>query len=171
MWAERTRVMGNQIIQTARFGEIEVADDRLIEFVEPVLGFERTRRYVILDHAEDSPFKWLQSAEDPELAFVVTNPRLFGIDYEFEIPDETVSKLTIEDAEDVIVLTIVNIPQGSPEKMTANLLGPVIISHSSRKAMQIVLNDTEYTTKTRLLPDADGDAEAQGVPSITGQGE
>ena len=163
--------MGNQVIQTARFGDIEVAEDRLIEFVEPILGFEESRRFVILDHAEDSPFKWLQSADEPDLAFVVTNPRLFGIDYEFEVPDETVNKLAIANAEDVIVLTIVNIPQGSPENMTANLLGPVVISHGSRKAMQIVLNDTGFSTKTRLLPEADGQEESGNVSSAGRQGE
>lgn len=165
--------MENQVIQTARFGEIEVAADRLIEFTEPILGFDQSRRFVILDHAEDSPFKWLQSADEPELAFVVTNPRLFGLDYEFAVPDETVEKLGIQNAEDVIVLTIVNIPQGNPEKMTANLLGPIVISHGSRKAMQIVLNDTEYSTKTRLLPDEEGASpgDEENVSSVSGQGE
>ena len=72
--------MTNMIIDTVRFGEVEVEENRVIHFVEPILGFEKSLRYVILDHAEDSPFKWLQSADEPELAFVVTNPKFFGID-------------------------------------------------------------------------------------------
>ena len=145
--------MTNMIVNTVRFGEVSVDESRVIHFVEPILGFEGTRRYVILDHSEDSPFKWLQSVDDPELAFVVTNPKFFGIDYEFTLTDDTVAQLQIQAAEDTVVLTIVNIPQDDPSKMTTNLLGPIIISQTARKAMQVVLHDTQYTTKTRLLPD------------------
>lgn len=140
-------------IHTARFGEVSVDESRVIRFVEPILGFNQSRRYVILDHTEDSPFKWLQSVDEPDLAFVVTNPKLFNIEYEFEISDEAVSQLELKSAEDALVLTIVNIPEGDPAKMTANLLGPVIINQTQRNAMQIVLNDSTYSTKTRLIPD------------------
>ncbi|MFX8906989.1 flagellar assembly protein FliW, partial [Acinetobacter baumannii] len=87
-------------IQTERFGDVEVALERVIHFVKPILGFESTERYVILDHAEDSPFKWLQSADQPELAFVVTNPKFFGIEYEFELSDELAAEVGLESAED-----------------------------------------------------------------------
>ncbi len=145
--------MTNMIIDTVRFGEVEVEENRVIHFVEPILGFEKSLRYVILDHAEDSPFKWLQSADEPELAFVVTNPKFFGVDYEFELSDELAGRLTLEAAEDALVVTIVNIPQEDPGKMTTNLLGPVVINQKLRKAMQIVLTETGYSTKARLIPD------------------
>lgn len=149
-------------VETTRFGNIEVEQDRVIRFVEPILGFDNSLQYVLLDHAEDSPFKWLQSVEEPELAFVVTNPKLFGIEYEFEIAEEQVKKVDIKSAEDVIVLTIVNIPQGDPNSMTANLLGPVIIGQESRKAMQVVLNDSQFSTKTPLLEKIKELEQAQG---------
>jgi flagellar assembly factor FliW len=140
-------------IHTERFGEVTVDENRIIHFVEPILGFERSNRYVILDHAEDSPFKWLQSADEPNLAFVVTNPKFFGMDYEFELPDDQAGQLHLEAAEDALVVTIVNIPQENPGKMTTNLLGPVIINQKLRKAMQVVLHDSSFSTKTRLIPD------------------
>jgi len=140
-------------INTARFGEVHVSEDRVLHFVEPILGFEGSRRFVILDHAEDSPFKWLQSVDDAELAFVVTSPRFFGLDFEFTLSDEIAGQLQLESAEDTVVLTIVNIPQEDPGKMTTNLLGPIVVSQKVRKAMQVVLHDTPYSTKTRLIPD------------------
>jgi flagellar assembly factor FliW len=157
--------MTNMIVNTVRFGEVSVDENRVIHFIEPILGFESTRRYVILDHSEDSPFKWLQSVDDPELAFVVTNPKFFGIDYEFTLADDTVSQLQIEAIEDTVVLTIVNIPQDDPSKMTTNLLGPIVISQKVRKAMQVVLHDTQYNTKTRLIPDELLQQQPAGSPS------
>ena len=145
--------MATNKINTVRFGEVSVDDELIIQFIEPVLGFQDSQRFVILDHAENSPFKWLQSADEPELAFVVTNPKFFGIEYEFLLSDEIASKLLLENAEDALVLTIVNIPQNDPGKMTANLLGPIVINQASRKAMQVVLNESGYDTKTRLIPD------------------
>lgn len=145
--------MGDTTIRTSRFGEIQVDASQVLTFVEPILGFEELQRYVILDHTDDSPFKWLQSADDPDLAFVVTNPKLFGIDYEFTLPEEAVQALAIDTVDDLLVLTIVNIPQSNPAEMTTNLLGPLLINHEQKKALQLVLNDSSFSTKTRLIPD------------------
>lgn len=157
--------MTNIIVNTVRFGEVSVDESRVIRFIEPILGFEGTRRYVILDHAEDSPFKWLQSVDDPELAFVVTTPKLFGMDYEFTLSDDVVAQLELESAEDTLVLTIVNIPQEDPSRMTTNLLGPIVINQKVCKAMQVVLHDTQYSTKTRLIPDELLQQQPAGSPS------
>jgi flagellar assembly factor FliW len=154
-------------IHTARFGDVSVDENRIIHFVEPILGFDGSSRYVILDHAEDSPFKWLQSADDPELAFVVTNPKFFGINYEFELSDEQAGHLHLQEAEDALVLTIVNIPQENPGKMTTNLLGPIVINQKLRKAMQVVLGDSNYSTKTRLIPDELLQQSAEASPTAS----
>lgn len=145
--------MPAMIIETERFGPVEVEENRLIHFIKPILGFENSHRYILLDHADDSPFKWLQSADEPELAFVVTNPKFFNIDYEFALSDEQAAEILLEEAEDALVVTIVNIPPENPSKMTTNLLGPVVINQKLRKAMQFVLADSQYTTKVRLIPD------------------
>jgi flagellar assembly factor FliW len=158
--------MANKTIQTARFGEVSVDDDRVIHFIEPILGFSDSGRYVILDHAEDSPFKWLQSADDAELAFVVTNPKLFGIEYEFVLSDENAEQLMLQNSEDALVMTIVNIPQEDPSKMTTNLLGPIVVNQTSRKALQVVLHESGYNTKTRLIPDEVSQQPTKGAPPV-----
>jgi flagellar assembly factor FliW len=145
--------MASVTFQTSRFGPVTVDDGSVVSFTAPILGFDDLTDYVLLDHAEDSPFKWLQSAQEPDLAFVVTNPKYFNIDYEFELPEDACQKLGLTRGEDAIVLTIVNIPADTPKAMTANLLGPVIINQANHKAMQVVLSDVPFSTKTRLLPD------------------
>jgi flagellar assembly factor FliW len=139
---------------TSRFGEVAVTADRVLHFVSPILGFEGLKNFAILDHEEESPFKWLQSMEDPNLAFVITNPTIFGIEYEFVVPDDAVSLLGIETAEDTSVFTMVTIPEENPGKMTTNLLGPLVVNQHTQKAMQVILNDSkQYSTKVRLLDD------------------
>jgi flagellar assembly factor FliW len=145
--------MGTIQVTTTRFGTISVEESLVIRFIEPILGFDGLQRFIILDHSENSPFKWLQSLEEPDLAFVITNPKLFGIEYEFILPQPIADKLAIVSADDALVVTIVNIPQGNPGKMTANLLGPIVINQANKSAMQVVLSDSEFSTKTRLIPD------------------
>ena len=145
--------MSEVVIKTSRFGDIQADPTRILNFVSPILGFEAYTRYIILDHAPDSPFRWLQSVDNPDLAFVVTNPKLFGIPYEFAIDEKIVEQLEIKTAEDALVLTIVNIPQENPGLMTANLLGPVVVNQHRVKAMQVILNDNVFSARTRLIPD------------------
>lgn len=145
--------MVNIQIATERFGIVNVEEDSIIHFVSPILGFDRIEKYVLLDHSENSPFKWLQAVDDPVLAFVVTNPKFFGIQYEFLLPDDSVEKLEIKKAEEVLVFTIVNIPDENPVEMTVNLLAPLVINQTNLKAMQVVLQDSDFTTRTPLLSD------------------
>jgi flagellar assembly factor FliW len=139
--------------ETRRFGTITPAPERIVEFVQPILGFDDCKRFALLDHDEDSPFNWLQSLDNPDLAFVITNPTLFGIPYEVTIPSEAVNLLNITKAEDTIIFTLVTIPPDDPASMTANLLGPVVMNQYTQQAMQVILNNQseQYSTKTPLL--------------------
>jgi flagellar assembly factor FliW len=140
-------------IQTSRFGTVEVDEKNIIAFIAPILGFEQLKQYVLLDHTENSPFKWLQAVGNPDLAFVVSNPKFFGIPYEFTLPEDAVEKLEVQQVDDVIVLTIVNIPNENPVLMTANLLAPLVVNQNNLHAMQVILQDPQLSTRTRLLPD------------------
>jgi len=140
-------------ISTSRFGDLDVPASQMIRFVEPIIGFDNQDQFIILEHADNSPFKWLQAVHQSDLAFVVTNPKFFGIEYEFAIPDDIAEKIGLDNAEDAVVLTIVNIPNDDPGKMTANLLGPIVINEKTKLGLQLVLGDSTYTTKTRLIPD------------------
>lgn len=142
-----------KVINTTRFGNIEIEEDRIFNFLVPILGFEHLKNFVLVDHAQDSPFKWLQSTEDANIAFIVTNPIHFGIEYEFTVSEEDTKKLELTNAEDALVLTIVYIPPGAPQLMTANLAGPILINIKKKTGMQLVLTDSKFTTKHRLIQD------------------
>ena len=141
-------------INTERFGSVSVDEASIITFLQPILGFDSLKEFALFDHDDESPFKWLQSLEDPALAFVVTNPTLFGHNYEFNLPQEACTILNIQRAEDAQVLTMVTVPEEAPLQMTANFLGPIIFHNDTRQAMQLILEDPEiYGTKVRLIPD------------------
>ena len=60
-------------------------------------------------------------------------------------------KLNIKDEKDVAVYSIVVVPK-DVKKMTANLLGPIIINVKERLGKQVILDDPRYTTKHYIFP-------------------
>lgn len=143
--------MTKTCVQTTRFGTIEVDEEAIITFTQGLLGFEQYRRYVVLCLDEKSPFRWLQSLEEPSLAFVVIEPRHFMPDYAPTISDADAQALHLDADTPVLTFVIVTIPPGQPEQMTVNLLGPIVINAATRVAKQVIVEDEGYTTKHSIL--------------------
>ncbi len=139
------------IIKTTRFGEIEVDDTSKFTFIDPILGYEDELEFVLIEHKENSSFRWLQSTKSPSLAFLVTVAGFFGIDYTFELPQVAQDDLGIESVDEILVLNIVIIPSEDPKASTINLLAPLIFNVSTRKAAQVILTGTDYIVKHPLF--------------------
>ena len=138
-------------IKTGKFGEIEIDKSVIFDFVSPIIGFKDLKQYAIVDYKPDSPFKWLQSIEDMDLAFPITLCSFFGINYQFDIPDEEAQLLEIESADDVFVCNIANIPSSNPQGATINMLAPIIVNLKNKKAMQIILKNTDFEVRHKLF--------------------
>lgn len=138
-------------IQTSRFGEIQIDKSLLFDFVSPIIGYSDEKYFVLIDYRADSPFKWLQSVQDKELAFPVTLCNYFNIDYQFELSDEDAQTLGIESADEILALNIVTIPQINPRGATINLLAPIVINTTNNKAMQVILKDGKYKVRHPLF--------------------
>jgi len=138
-------------INTGKFGEVEIDKEQIFDFVSPIIGFNDLAKFTIIDYKPESPFKWLQSMEDMELAFPITLCSFFGIDYKFDISDEEAEKLELESPDDVFVCNIANIPQGNPYGATINMLAPLILNTSNKKAIQTVLKNTNFEVRHKLF--------------------
>ena len=141
-------------IYTSRFGEIEVDETKIVHFKDGIPAFEDEHEFIILPYEEESPYYFMQSLRSPDLAFLLTIPFLFFNDYTFEIDDETIKELDIKNQEDVFYYSMITIPNGSVRYMTANLVAPIVINGENMKAKQLVLGNSNYTTKHRLFPES-----------------
>ena len=142
-------------IKTTRFGEISVEKGKIIDMPSGMLGFPDKKKFIILQHQENSPFFWYQSVDDPTLAFVITNPFLFKPDYEIDLEGALKEMSWNGDGknDNLEIYIVVNIPKGLPHKMTGNLIGPILINNKVHQAVQIVISDSLYTHKFLLLKD------------------
>ena len=139
------------LLETEKFGKLEVNENYIFDFVEPIIGYENIKHFALIDIDSESPFKWLQAIEDLSLAMPVTMPAYFGIEYQFSIPDDKVDLLEAEKAEDILSLNITNVPNGAPQNATVNLLAPVVININNRKALQLILSDTNFPVRYKLF--------------------
>ena len=138
-------------INSTRFGEIEISENDIIDFVEGILGFEEMKKYVILNIEENNPLMIMQSIEEPALAFILINPYEFRSEYQLELSDNEVKKLKIEKEEDVDLFAIVVVPHENPEKMTANLQGPIVINRNKKLGKQVINNNHQYGIKHCII--------------------
>ena len=138
-------------LNTTKFGEIEINDELIFDFVEPIIGYDGLKKYVLIEHSDNSSFKWLQSVEDGDLAFPVTSPAFFDIEYQFEIPTEKAELIDLTSVEALISLNIVSIPATNPRLSTINLLAPIIINAANKQGMQIILSSSNYPVKYPLF--------------------
>lgn len=57
-----------------RFGTLEFEEEDIIHLKEPLLGFPLSHRFLLFPYSEMSSYLWLQSLDEPEIAFLVLNP-------------------------------------------------------------------------------------------------
>lgn len=135
-------------VRTTRFGTVEIADDRVITFPKGLLGFSAYTRFCLLEPSDDACFFWLQSVEEPALAFVVTDPSFFVNDYAVPIRPEQMGELTLSTLADAQVFVIVN---KVDQTLTGNLQGPLVVNTLTRMGEQFVLAEKRWTTRHPLM--------------------
>ena len=142
-------------ITGTRFGTIEYTEEDLIAFADGLIGFPAMTDFLLLHHKPESPFRWLQSLQEPAVAFLVTQPQGFVPEYLPEISDEDAARLKIDAEKPALLLTTAAIPKGEPKDMTLNLAAPIVINADARIGRQVVLDDNLYTVRHRVFPQAD----------------
>jgi flagellar assembly factor FliW len=135
-------------VRTTRFGTVSIAEDRVINFPKGLLGFTTFTKFCLLEPSEDACFFWLQSTEDPSLAFVVTDPAFFIPEYSVPVRPEQMNELNLKTLDDAQVFVIVNKVDST---LTGNLQGPLVINTVERTGEQFVLAEKRWTTRHPLM--------------------
>ncbi|MBN2725189.1 MAG: flagellar assembly protein FliW [Deltaproteobacteria bacterium] len=137
------------IIDTTRFGGIEIDENMILTLKGGLLGFTEATSFILIDHAPGSPFRWLQSAQIPELAFVVIDPFEALENYPVEPLTNALKEVGIPEGEEMAVGVIVTFRKGPPGN-TVNLLAPLAFAVDSRIGVQTVLHNLKYGTQHPL---------------------
>jgi flagellar assembly factor FliW len=131
-----------------RFGEVEYDPQKTIHFPDGLLGFKDLHEFIVMPNKKDGPLFWIQSVDDPQIAFVMTDPTNFFLDYRVIPDDGERAKLGIGKDADCYALTIVSV---LPDRtITLNLLAPVLYTPTTNRAIQVILEKSSYKSNTPL---------------------
>jgi len=136
-----------QTINT-RFGEVRYDPENTIHFPEGLIGFESLRDFIVMPNKKNGPLFWIQSVEDPDIAFVLTDPTNFFLDYKV-VPNESErAKLKMKKGDDCYALSVVTVPPD--RQITFNLLAPILFAPITNRALQVIIEKSAYQTRTPL---------------------
>ncbi len=130
-------------INTTRFGEITIDGSGIIDFPLGLPGFQNLKRFFLLDYRD--PIRWLHSVDDPDIAFIVTEPFNVFPDYTFMLDDETAEFLKVKDHRDIVVFVVLVVTENI---LNANLKAPLIVNLKNLKGVQILLEDEQYSFRS-----------------------
>lgn len=136
-------------INTRLFGEIEVADDKIITFPGGIIGFPDMKSFTLIYDEEkgtDAGIRWMQSLDEPAFALPVMDPLVVKADYNPEVDDELLKGIGNIGPDNILVLVTVTVP-ADLKKMSVNLQGPIIINIDERKACQVIVESDTYPIK------------------------
>jgi len=140
----KNKKQGEITVSTSRFGELSIDPEKIITMTSPFLGFPGSTRFFIKPHGKKSPFFWLQSLDEPKLAFVCIPAAILVPQYQPEISGLIRQELQVSPEQGLEILLVLTIPKENLEGMTANLMGPVAINPQRHLAKQVLQDPVHY---------------------------
>ncbi len=139
------------VVNTTRFGRLEIEPGDQIVFPEGLLGLSELTNFILIPHTNpESPVRWLQAVQDPDMAFAVMDPALIKADYEVRLTAGDLKKLDVEreDQAEVAILAIINAT--NPTTATINLLAPLCLCIDTRRGIQTVQHNRGLSARHTL---------------------
>ena len=131
-----------------RFGEVEYDPEQTVHFPEGLIGLEGLHDFIVMPNKKEGPLFWIQSVDAPQIAFVLTDPTNFFLEYRVEPVKNVRLLLEIDKGEACHALSIVTVPPD--QKITLNLAAPILFAPKTNRAIQVILENSPYQTKTPL---------------------
>ncbi len=143
-------------IETRQFGKVTIDEDKIIIMPKGLPGFPGLTRYILLEHEAIHPFISFQSVEEEALAFILMDPFLFKPDYSVDCESYIEDmKWEKNDRDSMFIYVILNVADKDPKKITANLLGPLLINVAKNQAVQMLISNENYSHKYFVFADND----------------
>ena len=137
-------------VRTVPYGKVDLPPEFFVDIPEGLPGFEQNKKFCLLEHSPAGPLKWLQSVEDPDLAFIVADPRDFFPGYRLDLTRADLEILALDSPRQASVLVMVHIPR-DPAQMTCNLLAPLVVNPRTRLGAQVEVRTAGYSSSQSLL--------------------
>lgn len=139
-------------LNTDFFGELEIDENKIINFKSGLPAFYDEKRFIIIkdDENKDSIFCWLQSVKTPSLIFALIDTCSVIPEYNPLVDDESISDLGEYNEQDFMVYSIVSVPD-NVANITINLKAPIIINMKDGIGKQVIVNNEDYSIQHKIF--------------------
>lgn len=140
----------DEITIDTRFGTFPARAEDVLTVPDGLPGFEACRRYVVVTSAALEPFTCLQGLEGTRPSFLALDPRLVVADYAAPLHAAARRRLDAQVDDPLLWLALVHLGEAAG---SVNLRAPVVINPRRMLGVQLMGDDSRYTTDHRLLLD------------------
>lgn len=137
-------------IKTRDFDHVEIKKEDILTFQNGVYAYENVKNFVLLKDKENPWMVYLQAVDAPDPRLVLLDPYLFFGDYAPVLPDCAYGLTKAEKRSDLCFFVVAVFPE-EIQNTTVNLKSPVIINFEKKHGAQVILENKEYSVKTRLF--------------------
>jgi flagellar assembly factor FliW len=136
--------------------ELQFASATRLRLPGGLIGLSDLRDFELLADPDAGPFLLLRSLEPDRIEFVAIELEGVLPEYRVEIGEEDAEELgLVGDGSDVWVLNIATVKSWSPQRVTANLVAPVVVNKRTGVGKQVVLsNYQKYSVNHPLIDEA-----------------
>jgi len=126
------------------------SDADVISFADGLLGYESCTRFVVAENRQLTPLHILQSVDQPEVSFLVLDPRILVPNYYQSIPSKVWRSIDVTKASQMLAL-VTAVITSNIEDCSANLASPLVINYETMKATQVILTDSQYSVMHPMI--------------------
>jgi flagellar assembly factor FliW len=126
-------------------------DKAVVTFRRGMIGCPTWRRFIV-DALPDPNFRLFRNLDDPEVSFLCVDPYMFVPDYTWELSEEDMRDLDLENPAQAFVMCIM-VVRREPVLVTTNLAAPIVIHAAAGLAKQVVQYDSQYPVRYLIAGD------------------
>ena len=133
--------MSSLFLYSSRFGKVFSNEKNWLLFPSGIWGFRHLRAFILLKPPKEKLFIWLQSCQNPSVAFPLLHSSLCSPGIPFHVSRYDLDFLHAQSQKDLSFYNIIHIPSNKPKEMTVNLKAPIALNWHKNLGKQLVLQE------------------------------
>jgi len=144
------------ILDHVPLSKISLHEGVRIKLPSGMVGLPKATEFELIKSQEGLPIMWLRSTGSVRMSFPVIEPGPFVPNYELELEERDAEFLgEFSAANPPLVLTVLTVKSLAPQRVTINLIGPLVINRETLVGKQVLLvNYERYSVEHPVIDEA-----------------
>jgi len=141
---------GTQDQSVQAFAGIELIDEKNIELLNGLPGFEQYKSFTLAALEGYAPFYALKAVRAPEISMLVMHAEGLDVFSDIVISRGDLEAIGFDDAENPELFVVLKVDHKS-QQFTANIKAPLVMNFDKARGNQIILEDSRLSVEYPLF--------------------